>query len=127
MSSKTTPVLIAIDDEQFYLEEIKMELLGHNVEYRPFVGPSAFEEDAREDDITRAKLILVDYDFRSCTALDRDLGGYIREKYPLFKGKIVLWSLLGEDLKNDAAIQRSFDAVLCKKNLSWDQLQMYMN
>ena len=77
MDTATKPLLIAIDDEQFYLDEIEYALDGHDIEYMPFLGPSAFEEKATDGDLARAHLIVVDYDFRTRTAVDRD-SRYIR-------------------------------------------------
>ena len=108
------PVLIAIDDQRFYLDEIEFQVQGKNVEYRPFVGSTAFEDGASASDVKRAKLILVDYDFGRYTAMDRDIAGYIRAKYPEFGGKIVLLSLLE-------------DAVINKKDLTWDSIAAYLN
>ncbi len=127
MTFDTAPLLIAIDDEQFYLDELGYELQGQRVEYKTFLGPNAFEDGAKEADINRAKVIIVDYDFRTCTAIDRDLAGHIREKYPKFSGKIVLLSLLDDFLKDNDAVARSFDGVINKKGFSWEQIACYLN
>ena len=128
MNLETTPLLIAIDDEKFYLDEIGYELDGQNVEYLRFQGPNAFETEAQEADLNRASLIIVDYDFRTCTAVDRDLAGFIRDKFPGFKGKIVLLSLLDDFFQDNEAVKRSFDAVLDKRSdLAWERIQTYLN
>lgn len=120
------PLLIAIDDQRFYLDEIAYEIEGKNVDYIAFEGPSAFEEDAQEHDINRASLIFVDYDFQNCTAIDRDVVGYIKETFPAFKGNIVLLSLLNDFLEDNSAIKAKFDGVINKSDLSWDTINTYL-
>ena len=128
MDTATKPLLIAIDDEQFYLDEIEYALDGHDIEYMPFLGPSAFEEKATDDDLARANLIVVDYDFRTCTAVDRDLVGYIRERFPDFRGKMVLLSLLDDFFEDDDVVRKKFDAVLNKRDdLFWEKIQAYLH
>lgn len=127
MTFEAAPLIIAIDDDRFYLDELGYELQEQNVEYKTFLGPSAFEEEAKEADVSRAKLIIVDYDFRTCTAVDRDLVGYIRDTYPAFNGKIVLLSLLDDFLQDDELVRKRFDAVLNKRcELCWDSIQVFL-
>lgn len=121
------PLLLAIDDQRFYLDEIAYEIEGKNIEYKAFEGPSSFEEEAKEEDVNRASLIFVDYDFQSCTAVDRDIVGYIKETFPRFKGKIVLLSLLDDFLEDNKTIQNKFDGILNKKDLSWDRIKAYLD
>lgn len=127
MNQEKAKLLIAVDDQKFYLDEIGFELEGKNIEYRPFEGPSAFEEEALEDDINRAALILMDYDFGTSTVIQRDLVGYIRDTYPNFSGKIVLLSLIGDLVRNDEAIVKNFDGIINKKDLAWDQIASYLH
>ena len=121
------PVLIAIDDQKFYLDEIEFQVHGKNLDYRPFVGSSEFEEEVSDEDVKRAKLILVDYDFGRYTAVERNIAGYIRTKFPEFGGKIVLLSLLEDVVRDTPAVRNSFDAVINKKNLTWDSIAAYLN
>ncbi len=127
MSQTQKKLLLAIDDQKFYLDEIGYELEGKNVEYKAFEGPSAFEEEADEEDVSRASLIFVDYDFQSCTAVDRDIVGYIKETFPRFNGKIVLLSLLDDFLEDNMTIKSKFDGTLNKKDLSWDRMKAYLD
>ena len=127
MSQSQNPLLIAIDDQKFYLDEIAYELRGRDVDYRPFEGPSSFEELVATIDVNRAKLILVDYDFQTCTVMDCDLVGYIKEKYPDFTGKIVLLSLLDDFLSDNEAVNRNFDGIINKSDLTWDRIRQYLN
>lgn len=126
ITTNESPIIMAIDDQKFYLDEIGYELRGKDIEYLPFLGPSIFEEDVREIDFDRTKLILVDYDFCSCTVMDRDLVGYIRDRYSNFKGKIVLLSLLADEAKNDEAVCNDFDAIVNKRDLSWELINSYL-
>lgn len=127
MNQERAPLLIAVDDQRFYLDEIGFELEGKNIEYRSFEGPSAFEEEALENDINRAALILMDYDFGTTTVIQRDLVGYIRDTYPNFSGKIVLLSLIGDLVRDEEAIRKDFDGIINKKDLTWNQIEGYLN
>ncbi len=118
---------MAIDDQSFYLDEFALVIRGQNVECRYFKGPHAFQRDAIEQDVNRAKLILVDYDFRKSTAIDGDMVGYIKRTFPSFNGKIVLLSLIHDFLEDTDAIKSVFDGVLKKKGLKWDHINAYLN
>ncbi len=120
MTSKA--LILAIDDEQYYLNELKYEFAGKNVELKTFLGPSSFEETATTEDIERAELILIDYDFRSCTSVDRDLPRYIKTCFK-FSGKLALISLL-EDFGEETEIIRSnYDAIFQKETFSWADIE----
>lgn len=121
------PLIMAIDDSSYYLRDLEHEFNGKNVEFIGFQGPTAFEMEAKTDDINRAKLIIVDYDFKSCTAEDRDIPTYIREMYPDFIGKIVLLTLLDDFLRGNKAIEEKFDAILSKRrDLTWEKIQAFV-
>lgn len=127
MSKEMKPSIIAIDDNQYYLNEISMEIDKEKYDLCTFLGPDAFEEDLLQQDIDRAKLILIDYDFRTCSVIDRGLVPYIREKYPKYKGKIVLLSVSEDFLQDKQIIDNQFDGIINKKGMSWNNFQKYLN
>ena len=122
MDTATKPLLIAIDDEQFYLDEIEYALDGHDIEYMPFLGPSAFEEKATDGDLARAHLIVVDYDFRTRTAVDRDLR-YIRRGSRLQRQDGFIAA--SHDFFEDDDVVRKFDAVLNKRDDLFGKISLH--
>jgi hypothetical protein len=115
------PLILAIDDDQFYLDEIRMEIEDH-ADYKLFLGPNDFEQRITPEDIKAASLVLVDYDYGSGTAVKSQLAEYIRQELN-FKGKLVLCSLHEFFMKDEKRVRQDYDTVLHKRDLSWEKLK----
>lgn len=123
--SDEKPLVLAIDDEQFYLDEIRYELSGKGVDLKLFRGPTDFGDNASKEDIEQAKLVIVDYDLGSDTCVEKRIAHYIRSSFK-FSGKIILLSLLDDfGPKDNAIIKKDYDAVLNKETFSWSQIEKY--
>ena len=86
-----------------------------------FLGPNEFEQRITPEDIKRASLILVDYDYGSGTAIKSQLAEYIRNELN-FSGKLVLCSLHEFFMKDEQKIRQDYDAVSHKRDLNWEKL-----
>ena len=115
-------LILAIDDEQFYLNELKYEFAGKDVELKTFLGHNAFEAYATSTDIENAKIILVDYDLRSCTSVEKDITRYVKTCFK-FSGKIALISLLEDFGEDSDVIRKNYDAVFQKEKFSWNDVE----
>ncbi len=115
------PLIFAVDDDQFYLDEIRMEI-EKQANYKLFLGPNDFEQHVNPSDIQEVDLILVDYDYGTGTAIKSQMAEYIRNDLK-FKGKLVLCSLHEYFLKDEEKIRKDYDAVLHKRDLSWERLE----
>jgi hypothetical protein len=122
---KEKPLIIAIDDEQFYLDEIKYEFADRDVELITFLGPNIFEEQVKKTDIERSKLIIIDYAFETVTAVDRFIATYIRTAFN-FTGKIVLLSLMDDFGDDTEIIKKEYDGILRKEDFSWEEIEKYL-
>ena len=111
------PLILAIDDDPFYLNEIKMEIEEH-ADYIFFKGPNDFEQNAKEHDVKNADLILVDYDYGRGTAVKSGIADYIRKELG-YRGKLVLCSLHEDFKENSAKVQKDYDLVMHKRDMSW--------
>lgn len=118
------PLILAIDDDQFYLDEIKMELEDHAA-CKVFRGPNEFEEDVTKDDIKNADLVIVDYDYGYGTAVRSQVAEYIRD-YLNFRGKIVLCSLHECFNEDEEKIRQNYDVVIHKRDLSWEKMSQFL-
>lgn len=114
------PLVLAIDDDTFYLEETRFEVAPH-AEVKLFQGPNDFEENVSEADIDRASIIIVDYDYGSGTAVKSDVAGYLRHNLG-YRGKLVLCSLLEHFGEYDMKVRKEYDFVLHKRDLCWKRL-----
>lgn len=114
-------LILAVDDEPFFLNDLKYEFMGKNVELKTYLGHNEFEEQVSNNDIERASVILIDYDLRSCTSVDRDFPRYIR-KHPNFKGKLALVSLHEDFGDHSKVIRDSYDAVFKKEDFGWEDV-----
>lgn len=114
------PLILMIDDDKFYLNELSFTVEG-KAKYKCFLGPNDFEKNVQPEDISLAKLIIVDYNFgkQLGTAISRQMSEYIRNMLG-FKGKLVLCTVLGPYLKGNDEVKQAFDYVLAKQDLNWD-------
>lgn len=115
------PQIFAIDDDQFYLDEIQMEIEPY-ADCRLFLGPNDFEQQVSPEDLKKVDLILVDYDYGTGTAVKSQIADYIRNDL-LFEGKLVLCSLHEHFMKDEERIRKDYDAVLHKRDLCWERLE----
>lgn len=113
-------LILAIDDDLFYLNEIRLELEG-KADYKLFQGPNEFEEYVDAKDVERADAIIVDYDYGNGTAVKSDIAGFIRKDLG-YKGKLVLCSLHEDFREDNERIRREYDVVLHKRDLSWERI-----
>ena len=114
------PLILAIDDDQFYLNEIKMEVEGH-ADYILFQGPNNFEDNVSSTDVQNADLIIVDYDFGAGTAVKSGVAEYIRRDLG-YNGKLMLCSLHEDFRENEAKIRKDYDVVIHKRDLNWSKI-----
>jgi hypothetical protein len=124
---KAKPLILAIDDEQFYLDEIKYEFANKNVDLITFLGPNVFEEQVKKTDIERSQLILVDYAFATVTAADRLIATHIRSSAFKFTGKIVLVSLLDDFGDDNEIIKKEYDGIIRKEDFCWEEIEKYLS
>ena len=109
------PLVLAIDDDLFYLNDVKEKLKKY---YR---GPDDFFERANSHEISEATFVLVDFDYKISNALDLGLARFIREEG--FAGCLAIWSLFSEfSSEQQALIERDYDLCLCKEGFSVDHL-----
>ena len=114
------PLVLVIDDEKFYTNDVALELDGR-ADVKGFVGPNEFEEHVTPEDIATASYILVDFDYQYTNAVDLGLAEYIRGLG--YKGKLILWSLFKEfDEDYTRKIRAHYDVILPKDSFSWQQL-----
>lgn len=119
MSAK--PYIIAIDDDQFYLNEAELELAG-KAQFRGFLGPNDFEELIDEQELAKADAILVDYEFAGGSAIQSGIADLIRNHLG-YKGKVILWTLHPRFSEQDQKqIDVEYDAVIRKSEFSWQRL-----
>lgn len=114
-SSKSLPMVLVIDDEKFYRDEVLLELKDRAI-VKTYLGPSDFEKNATKEDISKAAVILVDYDFKHANAIELRLSEKIRASD--FKEKLILWSLFTE-FEEIAEILKKYDAVYEKSDFGW--------
>ena|SRR3990167_9497272 len=122
---ETKPFILAIEDDEFYIKELHMELDGR-ADFKSFTSPSNFELQVTPEDIDKANLILVDYDYKTGTAVKSKLAEYIRQELD-YKGKLVLCSLLSNFKQDNRKIRKDYDVVIHKKELSWEKLDQILN
>ena len=114
--------VITIDDDSYYLDEIKEICQESHLKALCFEGPNEFEEKCSKEAIKSASLILVDFDFYTSTALENDIAGYIRDSG--YKGKMYLWTLHEEFDEDDRKkIASDFDGVINKREISGPKIQ----
>lgn len=118
--------IIAIDDQAFYLDEIARKLKKDDVSVIGFEGPNFFEEEASSEEIEASDIILMDYDFGSSTAVDRDLPRWIRSNFR-FNGHMILLSLLDNFDSDEKYISANFDGVISKERLCWENIEKIVN
>lgn len=119
------PLILAIDDDPFYLNEIRLELEGH-ADCKLFQGPNEFEELVTKEDILRASLIVVDYDYGAGTAIKSGIAGFVRNNLG-YKGKLVLCSLHEDFREDEKQVRKDYDVVMHKRDLSWERLEQCLN
>jgi len=112
--------IFIIDDDDFYIEEIT-HIARDLYDVKAFHDPNEVEENITEKDFSSLALVIVDFDFRTKTAADNDIAGYLRDLG--YRGPIILCSLIedyGPDMKY---IEENYDAIISKHNLSLRALE----
>ncbi|MFK7827065.1 MAG: hypothetical protein AB8G05_23180 [Oligoflexales bacterium] len=117
---KKQPHILVIDDDQFYLDHAKFELKGHAT-YQLFQGPNDFEERVKKEDIDKADLVIVDYDFGTGTAIKSQISRFIRDDLGYAK-ELVLCSLHETFGDHEDRVKLDYDHVLQKKDLNWGKI-----
>ena len=116
------PYIMMIDDDEFFLNDAEIELRG-KATFKGFKGPNDFEREVKQEDITAADLIVVDYEFRGGSATKSKIAEYIREDLG-YRGKMVLCSLHADNdfFGERDNLARSYDAIIHKRDLTWGKL-----
>ncbi|MCB9229693.1 MAG: hypothetical protein H6618_08790 [Deltaproteobacteria bacterium] len=115
MSEK--PTVIVIDDDEFHLGNIKIEL----AEFADVHGYHPRDLDDIEDfePFRQAEYALIDWHFKSHTAIDNRVVEFIRANG--FRGKALICSL--HNIQSERKeIQETFDGILQKDGLTWDNI-----
>lgn len=126
--SKAHYNIIALDDQEFFLEEFMLEVEDKDVCLKTYSGIDEFEESVSCNDIKKTDLIIVDYDFgrKNYTAVDKGLVEYLKSEYD-YGGKVILCSLHEEFGSEEEKILKDFDGVLPKRLFSWENLLPYLS
>lgn len=110
----TRPLILVVDDEQFYLDEFALEL-EKSCRLELFKGPDDFLECPKEV-FSAANYIFIDYEFRIDDAITLELAQFARKQG--FRGKLILWSLYEEfEPEVQSSIDKNYDYFLCKAGL----------
>ena len=110
------PRVIAIDDDLFYLQDLELRLKNDYC-LKSYVGPSEFFAQCDQETIVSAEFALVDFDYTHTNALQLKIAKHFKDHG--FKGKIILWSLLGDFPDEEKRrIQEDYDYFITKEEFS---------
>lgn len=118
--------IIGVDDQRFFLNELKIDFEILKLEHYLYCGASKFEECVSKEILENSDYIFLDYELGTCTVVERKVTLFIRNLAPGFKGKIILMSLHSEFGKDSKFIESEFDSVVSKENLNRDYFRKLM-